>query len=117
MWICENWKDYEVLDTSGGEKLERWGQYTLIRPDPQVIWNSEKTHPMWRAADAAYHRSRAGGGAWSENHLPESWVIRYGDLRFRYFCALSRNRRRAFSVFFVSGGNSCGTERDRAARV
>ena len=83
MWICENWKDYEVLDTSGGEKLERWGQYTLIRPDPQVIWNSEKTHPMWRAADAAYHRSRAGGGAWSENHLPESWVIRYGDLRFR----------------------------------
>ena len=81
MWICENWKDYEVLDTSGGEKLERWGQYTLIRPDPQVIWNSEKTHPMWRAADAAYHRSRAGGGAWSENHLPESWVIRYGDLR------------------------------------
>ena len=83
MWICENWKDYEVLDASGGEKLERWGQYTLIRPDPQVIWNSEKTHPMWRAADAAYHRSRAGGGAWGENHLPESWVIRYGDLQFR----------------------------------
>lgn len=83
MWVCQNWKDYEVLDTSSGEKLERWGQYTLIRPDPQVIWNSDRRHPSWRSPDAAYHRSRSGGGSWSENHLPESWVIRYGDLRFR----------------------------------
>ena len=82
MWIAENWKDYTVIDTSDGEKLERWGKYTLVRPDPQVIWKTEKKNPLWRRADAIYRRSRTGGGAWSENHLPESWNITYGDLRF-----------------------------------
>ena len=82
MWICENWKDYEVLDTSSGEKLERWGRYTLVRPDPQVIWHSEKKHPLWKCPDASYRRSSSGGGQWSENRLPEYWTIRYGDLRF-----------------------------------
>ena len=82
MWICENWKDYEVLDTSSGEKLERWGRYSLVRPDPQVIWHSEKKHPLWKCPDASYRRSSSGGGQWSENRLPEYWTIRYGDLRF-----------------------------------
>ncbi len=82
MWICENWKDYELIDTSDGEKLERWGNFTLIRPDPQVIWHGEAKHPLWKKADASYRRSNTGGGKWSENHLPEKWNIRYGDLRF-----------------------------------
>ncbi len=83
MWIADNWKDYTVIDTSSGEKLERWGKYTLIRPDPQVIWKTDKKNPLWRTADASYKRSRSGGGAWSDNKLPESWVISYGDLSFR----------------------------------
>ena len=83
MWISDAWKDYELIDASDGERLERWGKYTLVRPDPQVIWHSAKKHPLWQKADASYRRSRSGGGAWSENHLPESWNISYGDLRFR----------------------------------
>ena len=83
MWIADNWKDYTVIDTSSGEKLERWGKYTLIRPDPQVIWKTEKKNTLWRTADASYKRSRSGGGAWSDNKLPESWVINYRDLSFR----------------------------------
>ena len=83
MWLADNWKDYTVIDTSSGEKRERWGKYTLIRPDPQVIWKTEKKNPLWRTADASYKRSRSGGGAWSDNKLPESWVISYGDLSFR----------------------------------
>ena len=83
MWLADNWKDYTVIYTSSGEKLERWGKYTLIRPDPQVIWKTEKKNLLWRTADASYKRSRSGGGAWSDNKLPESWVISYGDLSFR----------------------------------
>ncbi len=83
MWIADKWKDYEVIDTSSGEKLERWGKFTLVRPDPQVIWKSDKKNPLWKRADASYKRSRTGGGAWSENALPESWVISYGELNFR----------------------------------
>ena len=83
MWIANFWKDYTVLDTSDGEKLEYWGKYSLIRPDPQVIWKSEKKNPLWKTADASYKRSRSGGGSWSENRLPESWIIEYKDLKFR----------------------------------
>ena len=82
MWISDAWKDYELIDASGGERLERWGKYSLVRPDPQVIWQSEKKHPLWQKADASYRRSRSGGGAWSENRLPESWTINYRDLTF-----------------------------------
>lgn len=64
MWIAENWKDYEVLDTSKGEKLERWGDYTLVRPDPQVIWDTPKTLRGWKRPNAHYHRSKRGGGEW-----------------------------------------------------
>ena len=83
MWIAKDWKDYTVIDTSGGEKLEYWGKYSLIRPDPQVIWKTEKKNPLWKKADASYKRSSSGGGAWSENKLPESWIIGYKDLKFR----------------------------------
>jgi len=83
MWIADKWKDYTVIDTSGGEKLEKWGRYSLVRPDPQVIWKSDKKNPLWRTADASYKRSRSGGGAWSDNKLPESWIISYGALRFK----------------------------------
>ena len=82
MWIADNWKDYTVIDTSSGEKLERWGKYTLVRPDPQVIWHTEKKNPLWKRADASYKRSSSGGGAWSDNRLPESWTINYRDLTF-----------------------------------
>ena len=83
MWISDSWKDYELIDASNGERLERWGRYTLVRPDPQVIWHGDKKHPLWQKADASYRRSRSGGGAWSENRLPESWSISYEELRFR----------------------------------
>ncbi len=82
MWISDGWKDYTLIDTSDGEKLERWGKYTLIRPDPQVIWHHEKKSPLWQKADASYRRSHTGGGAWSEHTLPEKWVISYRDLKF-----------------------------------
>ena len=83
MWIAENWQDYEVLDTSKGEKLERWGEYLLVRPDPQVIWDSERRHSGWKRKNAHYHRSSAGGGQWEFFDLPEEWSITYGSLTFR----------------------------------
>lgn len=83
MWISDQWKDYELLDTSDGERLERWGKYVLIRPDPQVIWHTKRPRALWGRADAGYKRSRSGGGAWSENTLPEKWRISYGPLTFR----------------------------------
>ena len=82
MWIADNWNDYEVLDTSTGEKLERWGDYILVRPDPQVIWESDKKNPGWRKMNGHYHRSKAGGGEWEFFDLPKEWQIGYKDLRF-----------------------------------
>ena len=82
MWIANHWKEFEVLDTSSGEKLERWGKYTLVRPDPQVIWATEKTDPRWHRFDARYARSNTGGGQWSQHRLPERWQIHYRDLTF-----------------------------------
>ena len=83
MEIAKNWKDYEILDMANGEKLERWGNIYLIRPDPQIIWK-EKTFPeKWKKANAKYIRSSTGGGAWNyKNKLPESWQIHYKDLKF-----------------------------------
>ncbi|WP_022754384.1 class I SAM-dependent methyltransferase [Butyrivibrio fibrisolvens] len=82
MWLAENWKDYEVLDTSNGEKLERWGKYQLVRPDPQVIWNTDKKLPGWRKPNGHYHRSNKGGGEWEFHSLPEEWTISYNSLTF-----------------------------------
>ena len=82
MWIADQWKDYEVLDTSGGEKLERWGDYLLVRPAPQVIWNTPKDLPGWRKMNGHYYRSSKGGGEWEFFDLPKQWEIAYKDLRF-----------------------------------
>ncbi len=82
MWVAENWKDYEVLDTSRGEKLERWGDYLLVRPDPQVIWNTPRTDRGWKNFNGHYHRSAKGGGEWEFRRLPEQWSITYRDLTF-----------------------------------
>ncbi|MBR3863131.1 MAG: SAM-dependent methyltransferase, partial [Clostridia bacterium] len=67
MFYTEHWKDYELLDTSDGERLERWGKYILVRPDPQIIWRGAAAHPAWKRADAVYRRSSAGGGAWKQS--------------------------------------------------
>ncbi len=77
MRIAKNWKDYEVIDASAGEKLERWGKYILLRPDPQVIWDTPKKNGAWRKLNAHYHRSAKGGGSWEFFDLPEEWQISY----------------------------------------
>lgn len=82
MWIADGWKEYQVLDASGGEKLEKWGDYVLLRPDPQVIWNTEKKIPEWRKLNAHYHRSNKGGGDWEFFDLPKQWDIHYKELTF-----------------------------------
>ena len=82
MWLADQWKDYELLDASGGERLERWGTHILIRPDPQAIWKTPRTHPGWKRPEGRYSRSRSGGGSWDKSDLPSEWDIRYGDLRF-----------------------------------
>lgn len=83
MWTADNWKEYEVIDTSSGEKLERWGKYILVRPDPQVIWDTPKTDRRWKNRNAHYHRSKKGGGEWEFFDLPQQWEIHYRDLTFR----------------------------------
>lgn len=77
MWIAENWRDYEVLDATAGEKLERWGDYILVRPDPQVIWGTPKAHEGWGRKNGHYHRSAKGGGEWEFFQLPDEWSISY----------------------------------------
>lgn len=84
MRAADGWQDYELIDTSGGERLERWGDVLLIRPDPQVIWQTPRTHPLWNKAHARYHRSASGGGRWERlRPMPDVWQIGYGELRFR----------------------------------
>ena len=77
MFVADNWKDYEVIDTSCGEKLERWGDYILVRPDPQVIWDTPKNDNRWKHMNGHYHRSSKGGGEWEFFDLPQSWTIKY----------------------------------------
>lgn len=127
MWTADKWDDYEVIDTSGGEKLERWGKYLLVRPDPQVIWDTPKTNPGWKKRNGHYHRSSKGGGEWEFFQLPDEWSIRYRELTFRlkpfnfkhtglfpeqaanwdWFTALIREAKRPVSVlnlFAYTGG-------------
>lgn len=77
VFIADHWKDYEVIDCSSGEKLEAWGSYLLVRPDPQVIWNTPKKDPGWKKPNARYHRSSSGGGNWEFFDLPDQWMISY----------------------------------------
>ena len=82
MWIANGWKDYQVIDCSSGEKLERWGKYILLRPDPQVIWDTSKKNKNWKKLNGHYHRSKKGGGEWEFFDLPEQWQIHYKSLTF-----------------------------------
>ena len=82
MWVSDKWRDFELIDCSRGEKLERWGNYTLVRPDPQAIWDTPRRDGRWRDCDGKYTRSESGGGAWDKRRLPASWQIRYGELTF-----------------------------------
>ncbi len=83
MRIADGWKDYEVLDASNGEKLERWGEIILVRPDPQIIWQTERSHPLWNAPHARYLRSQSGGGEWKNlKKFSDQWQIGYKGLRF-----------------------------------
>ncbi len=82
MWIAKNFDDYSVIDCGNGEKLERWGEYYLVRPEPQAIWTSPRTNPHWKNYDALYSRSSSGGGSWTNRNLPASWQISYKNLTF-----------------------------------
>ena len=82
MWLADGWKDYEVIDTSNGEKLERWGKYLLVRPDPQVLWDTPRKHKGWKNMNGHYHRSSKGGGEWEFFDLPKQWTINYKKLTF-----------------------------------
>ena len=127
MWLADNWKDYEVLDTSNGEKLERWGKYLLVRPDPQVVWNTPHENPGWKKKNGHYHRSSKGGGEWEFFSLPQQWSIHYGNLTFQlkpfsfkhtglfpeqaanwdWFSGLIKNANRpikVFNLFAYTGG-------------
>ena len=83
MWIADGWKDYELLDCGRGEKLERWGDKLLVRPDPQAIWNTPRHHHGWKRPDGRYLRSSAGGGSWEKGRLPGQWQVRYKNLTFQ----------------------------------
>ena len=82
MWLAQGWKDYELLDCGRGEKLERWGDKLLVRPDPQAIWNTPRTHKGWKQPHARYARSHTGGGQWDSKNAPQRWQVRYRDLTF-----------------------------------
>lgn len=84
MRVADGWKDYSLIDTSAGKRLERWGDIILVRPDPQIIWENPSPSPLWHNADAVYERSSSGGGSWSYNKkLPEGWTIGYNGLVFK----------------------------------
>ena len=82
MFVSDQWKDYRLLDAQGGERLEKWGDYVLIRPDPQILWKGERRRKEWSSADGIYRRSRSGGGEWIKKDIPDEWVIHYGGLGF-----------------------------------
>lgn len=85
MWLADKWSDYEVLDTGGGEKLERWGDFVLRRPDPQTVWETRLNPSLWDKPDGHYHRSNKGGGSWEFNKkLPESWKIEFSPLGLKF---------------------------------
>ena len=82
MWISDQWQDFELIDCSKGEKLERWGKFYLVRPDPQAIWDTPRRNPHWNDRDARYRRTATGGGSWDKGRLPANRQVRYGELTF-----------------------------------
>ena len=82
MWLSDRWNDYELIDCGRGEKLERWGEQLLVRPDPQAIWNTPRSHPGWKKNAGRYARSSTGGGQWQNKSMPERWTVSYGALTF-----------------------------------
>ncbi len=82
MWLSDKWKDFELIDCSDGEKLERWGKYTLVRPDPQAIWSTKRENRAWFSPNGRYARSSTGGGRWTKADVPDSWQVHYGELTF-----------------------------------
>ena len=82
-WVADQWKDYELIDCSAEEKLERWGEVYLVRPDPQAIWNTPRKNKHWQTRNARYIRSESGGGRWDRGKLPDDWEVAYKELRFR----------------------------------
>ena len=83
MWISDQWKDYRILDCGDGEKVERWAEQVLVRPDPQAVWHKRANVSAWKKADATYHRSSSGGGRWDIRRLPKQWDVHYRELTFR----------------------------------
>ena len=83
MWVSDGWRDYELIDCVGGEKLARWGKHVLVRPDPQAIWQTPRNNPLWRRPDARYARASTGGGAWEKKDVPAQWQVRYRELTFQ----------------------------------
>ncbi len=82
MWVSDGWKDYELIDCGGGERLERWGRAILVRPDPQAIWQTPRTDKRWKTPDGRYARSSTGGGQWAKKDVPERWTVDYKGLTF-----------------------------------
>lgn len=82
IFISDKWRDYELIDASDGQRLERWGSVITVRPDPQVIWQNKKDSRLWNRAQGVYKRSSSGGGSWVKNDMPEKWEIKYGTLGF-----------------------------------
>ena len=86
MIVANNWKDYEILDMANGEKLERWKDIILVRPDPQIIWKNKSFPNKWKQINAVYKRSSSGGGAWEyKAKLPSCWQVNYKNLTFNIF--------------------------------
>lgn len=127
IFTADKWRDYELIDCSDGQRLERWGSVITVRPDPQVIWQNKKDSRLWNKAQGVYKRSSSGGGSWVKNEMPEKWEIKYGTLGFTihpmsfkhtglfpeqavnwdWFSALIKNADRQISVlnlFAYTGG-------------
>ena len=118
MWIADNWSDYEILDTSKGEKLERWGSYQLVRPDPQVIWDTPRRAPGWKHPNGHYHRSKKGGGEWEFFSFKHTGLFPEQAANWDWFGRLIQNAGRPVKVlnlFAYTGGATLAAAASGAA--
>ena len=140
MFVSDKWTDYELIDASDGERLERWGKYVLVRPDPQVIWHGERKNPLWKKADGVYRR-QGGGGSWVVRNIPDEWTVSYRELTFRIspmgfkhtglfpeqatnwdfadsvIRASGREQPKVLNLFAYTGGATCASAKAGAAVV